>query len=99
MSMQEVAGGPSGRRSKLRPLAALAPFALRYKGRIIAAFVALGVASAATLAVPLALRRVIDFGFTQERLSEIDSYFLAILGVAAVLALASASRYLSLIHI
>ncbi|MDQ0474450.1 ABC transporter transmembrane domain-containing protein [Labrys wisconsinensis] len=85
--------GRAERRRALRPLLALAPFALRYKVRIIAAFFALLAASAATLVVPVALRRMIDFGFSADKADYINDYFLAMLGVAAVLALASASRF------
>jgi ATP-binding cassette subfamily B protein len=56
------------------------------------ALVALVVAALATLAVPLAVRRMIDFGFSGEG-SLIDSYFAVMAGVAAVLALASAMRF------
>ena len=68
------------------------PFALRYKGRMIAAFCALAVASGATLVVPVALRRMIDFGFAADRASEINSYFAAMMIVAAVLAQAQGQR-------
>src|SRR5690348_17018969 len=64
----------STRKLKLRPLAALLPYVRRYRGRAAAALVALIVASLATLTVPLAVRRMIDFGFSQEGLNLIDSY-------------------------
>src|SRR5262249_61486311 len=66
---------------------------LRYCGKVIAALIALLIASAATLAVPLAVRRMIDFGFSAERISLIDQYFAVMILVAAVLAAASALRY------
>ncbi len=78
---------------KLRPLASLLPYVARYRGRAAAALCALTVAALATLAVPLAVRRMIDFGFTHESMNLIDSYFTVMLAVAAVLALASAARY------
>jgi ATP-binding cassette subfamily B protein len=81
------------RRPKLRPLASLVPYVKRYRGRAIAAFVALFCAAIATLAVPLAVRRMIDFGFSRDELSLIDSYFAVMLAVAAVLAVSSAARY------
>jgi ATP-binding cassette subfamily B protein len=43
--------------------------------------------------VPIAVRRMIDFGFTARGVALINSYFLVMIGVAAVLALASALRY------
>jgi ATP-binding cassette subfamily B protein len=65
--MPEVAPAPtSGRSPKLRPLIALLPYVARYRMRAIAAFVALVVAAVATLVVPIAVRRMVDFGFSQE---------------------------------
>ncbi|MDT3379954.1 ABC transporter transmembrane domain-containing protein [Labrys neptuniae] len=84
----------SSRNSRtLRPLMALAPYALAYRGRIVLAFLALTVAAAATLVVPVAMRRMIDFGFSVGHAAAIDSYFLAMTGVVLILALASAARY------
>jgi len=71
----------------------LVPFALRYRGRIAAALVALLAAAGATLTVPLAVRRMIDFGFAPEQAGYIDQYFAVLVIVAAVLASASALRY------
>jgi ATP-binding cassette subfamily B protein len=81
------------RRIRVRPLLALLPYVMRYRGKVIAALVALLVAAAATLAVPLAVRRMIDFGFSAERISLIDRYFAVMILVAAVLAAASSLRY------
>ena len=81
------------RRGKLRPLVGLMPFVARYKGRAVAALVALLVASIATLAVPIAVRRMIDLGFSAERVGLIHQYFLVMIAVVGVLAVASASRY------
>src|SRR5262249_37003101 len=58
-----------------------------------AALLALLIASVATLIVPIAVRRMIDFGFTSERIGLINQYFTWMIVVVAVLALASASRY------
>ena len=58
-----------------------------------AALAALLVAALATLAVPLAVRRMIDFGFTHQGMNLIDSYFAVMIAVAGVLAVASAARY------
>src|SRR3954451_22389464 len=81
------------RRGKLRPLLGLLPFVRRYRGRAIAAFVALLAAALATLAVPVAVRRMIDFGLSNEGLNLIGSYFAVMIAVAAALAIASAARY------
>jgi ATP-binding cassette subfamily B protein len=78
---------------KLRPLASLLPYVKRYRGRALSAFAALILAAVTTLVVPIAVRRMIDFGFTGRGLALINSYFLVMIGVAAVLAFASAARY------
>ncbi|MGY2046999.1 ABC transporter transmembrane domain-containing protein [Methylobacterium sp. JK268] len=80
-------------RAPLGALRPLVPFAMRYRGRVAAALVALVAAAGATLVVPIAIRRVIDLGFSQEGAALIDAYFGALIGVVGVLALASAARY------
>jgi ATP-binding cassette subfamily B protein len=83
----------AGGRAKLRPLKLLVPYVMRYRGRIAAALVALVTAATATLIVPIAVRRMIDHGFAGERLGLIDDYFVVMIAVVAVLAVASATRY------
>ena len=82
-----------GRRVRLSPLIALFPYVLRYRGHVLMALLALLVAAGATLVVPIALRRMIDFGFSTDRVGLIDQYFSAMIAVAAILAGASALRY------
>jgi ATP-binding cassette subfamily B protein len=81
------------RRVDLWPLASLIPYIRRYRWRALCALGALIVAAATTLIVPIAIRRMIDFGFTARGVALIDSYFLVMIGVAALLAVASALRY------
>ena len=81
------------RRINLRPLTSLLPYIGRYRWRALSALGALVVAALTTLIVPVAIRRMIDFGFTAKGIALIDSYFLVMIGVAAVLAAASALRY------
>jgi ATP-binding cassette subfamily B protein len=88
----EPAAAPA-RSARLRPLLALWPYIARYRGQALAALAALLVAAIATLLVPLAVRRMIDFGFSPESAKLIDSYFAVMIAVVAVLALASAARY------
>ena len=57
------------------------------------AFVALTIAAITTLLVPIAVRRMIDFGFTPEGIAMINSYFSVMIAVVAVLAGASAARF------
>ena len=80
-------------RRRLRPLALLLPYVARYRVRALAALVALLAASAATLVVPIAVRRMIDFGFSAERMALINQYFSVLMALAAVLAAASAARF------
>ncbi|MCW2306162.1 ABC transporter transmembrane domain-containing protein [Rhodobium gokarnense] len=84
----------NGRKSRsLRPLATLIPFMMRYRGHLLAALVALLAATVATLIVPLAVRRMIDHGFSGAETNLIDKYFAMLVVVAAALAIASACRY------
>jgi ATP-binding cassette, subfamily B, bacterial len=78
---------------KLRPLLSLMPYIARYRWRAIAALLALLIAAVTTLVVPIAVRRMIDFGFSRESVSLIDSYFTVMIAIVAVLALASAARF------
>ena len=85
----------SGTRQKtsLKALLPLLPYALQYRGRILAALIALILASGSTLAIPLAVRRMIDYGFSAEGADLIDKYFAMMIVVVTILAAASASRY------
>ncbi len=89
-----VAPAPGARsKVKLKPLARLVPYIGRYSGRAFAALAALTVAALTTLVVPLAVRRMIDFGFSDKAVQLIDSYFAVMIAVVAVLAVSSALRY------
>ncbi len=81
------------RGSVLEPFKQIIPYVGRYRVRAILAFIALVVAALATLAVPIAVRRMIDFGFQDRAAQLINSYFLVLIAVAGVLALASALRF------
>ena len=90
-SPTDAVAGQAG--AKLRPLLALAPYVARYRGRAMLAFISLTVAAVTTLVVPIAVRRMIDFGFSPEGIAMINSYFSVMIAVVAVLACASASRF------
>ena len=77
----------------LKPLLRLTPFLTRYQGRMMLALLALLVAAGATLVVPLAVRRVIDHGFTAANAALVNQYFLGMLLVVVLLALGSAIRF------
>jgi ATP-binding cassette subfamily B protein len=89
-----VAEAPARTRSvRLRPLAKLTPMVFRYPWHTVGALVALTVAALTTLAIPLAVRRMVDFGFSRDGVGMIDSYFAVLVLVAALLACASAARF------
>jgi ATP-binding cassette, subfamily B, bacterial len=77
----------------LRPLGRLSPFLLKYKWQAVAALIALIIASLATLLVPIAVRRVVDNGFAGQDPQLINQYFAVMLGVVAILAVASSLRF------
>jgi ATP-binding cassette subfamily B protein len=77
----------------LEPLRPLLPYALRQKRRIVLAVIALSAAAAATLALPLAVRGMIDHGFSAENAGAVNSYFGMMILVVGALALASGVRY------
>jgi ATP-binding cassette subfamily B protein len=77
----------------LAPLRALGPLLRPYRLIIAAAAIALLVAAAASLALPVALRGVIDHGFSAADAENISRYFLALIGVAALMGVASATRF------
>ncbi len=85
--------GSRASRAPLGALRSVMPYALAHKGRIAAALAALVVASAATLVVPVAVRRMVDFGFSDANAGMIRTYFIGMLVVVAVLAVASGLRY------
>ncbi|MFT5139522.1 MAG: ATP-binding cassette subfamily B protein [Lysobacterales bacterium] len=59
----------------LKPLRTLVPFLLPYKATLFAALGALLVASAAVLALPIALRFLIDNGFVANDVETVNRYF------------------------
>jgi len=98
------AAAPPPSRTSLAVLAALAPFLRPYRWRVAAAAVSLVVAAIAALAIPVAFRQMIDLGFATQSLAagavagadgarQVNVYFLALFGVAAVLALGTAVRF------
>ncbi len=80
-------------RRSIAPLKVLLPFVGRYRAQLFGAFISLFAAAAATLAVPLAVRRMIDKGFSGSDTVFIDRYFMMMIVVVAALAIASSCRY------
>lgn len=87
---------PSGKpmaRADFSALGALIPFIGNDKLRIFIALLALAAAAVLTLAVPMAVRRMVDFGFSAENRGLVDAYFGVIVLLTLGLALTSAIRY------
>jgi len=76
-----------------RPLTRLLPYILRYPHLVAGALVFLFMAAVTTLTLPLAVRRLIDNGFSETDAGFINTYFSMLLVIAGLLALASAGRY------
>ena len=75
------------------------PYLMRHQGNVLAAMFFLALAAATTLVLPLAVRQMIDHGFSAADKNYINGYFLMLLGLAVVLALTSAARYYFVITI
>ncbi|HSF94172.1 MAG TPA: ABC transporter transmembrane domain-containing protein [Thermohalobaculum sp.] len=78
--------------ARIGPLRGLVPFLRPYRLTVVGVVAALLAASGFTLALPMAFRRVVD-GFSNDNAALIDKYFLALIGVAAALAVATALRF------
>ncbi|MCS6948399.1 MAG: ABC transporter transmembrane domain-containing protein, partial [Steroidobacteraceae bacterium] len=88
--------GPAGERPKgksLRPLKALGPYLWPYRWIMVAALIALLLASGAMLALPVALKGLIDQGMKAGDPATIDRYFLIFLGIAVLFGLFAALRF------
>jgi ATP-binding cassette subfamily B protein len=81
------------KRRSLKPLRRIYPYMSRYRGMIAGALVSLVLAAVTTLTLPLAVRRMIDHGFTGANGAFINNYFGMLVVLAALLALASGGRY------
>ncbi len=76
----------------MRALSALWPFVAPYKALMAAAIAALVVTAVVSLALPMAVRRVVD-NFEIEESGILDQYFAAALGIAALLAVGTGLRF------
>ncbi len=93
MSTEHVEPAP---RPGLATLLRLVPFLAPYKRQFVLAGLALLLAAGATLAIPVAFRKMIDLGFGEAARAQpqhIDVYFIALFALAALLALATAARF------
>jgi ATP-binding cassette subfamily B protein len=98
----DAASGPAPFKGKsaLATLSGLLPFLRPYRRQFVLAGIALLVAAGATLAIPYAFKQMIDHGFGAAgagaaggSIQNVNATFLALFGVAAVLAVATAARF------
>lgn len=90
--MQAAAGERPKSRS-LRPLRALTPFLAPYRGHLLVALLVLLLASGAMLALPLALRRLVDEGMATGDVAVLNRYFAGFLLVGLLFGAFAALRY------
>ncbi|MFP6682622.1 MAG: ABC transporter transmembrane domain-containing protein, partial [Gammaproteobacteria bacterium] len=81
------------RKRHLQPLRRLSQFLSPYWATVVIALIALIIAASATLGMPIAVRHLIDAGFSADQARSIDRYFFALFGLAVVLASFSATRF------
>src|SRR5829696_2770082 len=91
MAEPALADRPKAR--TLKPLQALLPYLRPYRGMMILAFVALIVAAAAMLALPIAFRHLIDQGLSSRSSDTINRYFVAFMAAAGIFGLFAALRF------
>jgi ATP-binding cassette subfamily B protein len=81
------------RAKSLNPLRALIPFLRPYKGMLLAALGALLVASVAMLALPLALRQLIDHVVAAKDASTLNGYLIGFLAASVIFGVSAALRF------
>jgi len=85
--------GERRRRRSLRPLRALRPFLARYRMTGVAALLALLVAAAALLILPIQLRNLTDHGLKANSAGLINRYFLGLMLAGLVFGVFAALRF------
>ena len=80
-------------RSAIGPLGRLWLFVRPYRGTLALALLVLVIAAGAALVLPVAVRQMIDLGFSRANAEHIDRYFLLLFAVAVVLGLFTAARF------
>lgn len=78
---------------RLQPLRGLLPFILRYPVRLGLTVAFLLVSAISSLAIPAILGGAIDEGFVAQNLDNVGQYGLLLIGVAAIMAVASGGRF------
>jgi ATP-binding cassette subfamily B protein len=91
MSKQSSSERPAAK--SLKPLRTLWPFITPYYRTLIAALIALLIAAAAMLAMPVALKYLIDNGFIAQDMGTVNRYFGWFLAATVVFSLFASMRY------
>ena len=78
---------------QLAALGALWPYMRRYRALAAAWLASLALSSAATLALPVAVRQMIDRGFASHDAALVNGTFVALFVLALILAISTAARY------
>ncbi len=78
---------------QLRPLRRLLPFLLRYPLRLSLTILFLLVSAISSLAIPAVLGGAIDEGFVAQNIEMVGQYGWLIVGIAAIMAIASGARF------
>ncbi|MBC7150873.1 MAG: ATP-binding cassette domain-containing protein [Rhizobium sp.] len=97
--MSAITEAEQSKRRSLKPLSRLFPYVMRYRKLVAGALFFLGLAAVTTLALPLAVRRMVDHGFSAADGAFINNYFGMMAVLAIILAIASAMRYYFVITI
>ena len=78
---------------KVSSLAQLISFFKPYKFRLLIAIFVLMIAAAAALALPIAIKLIIDQGYLLQQPDMLNRYFMLLLAIVAIMAVFSAIRY------
>ncbi len=81
------------RAKSLNPLLSLLPFLRPYRLMILGGFIALLIAAAAQLALPVALRQLIDHVFSEKNLGVINKWFFGLIAAAVIYGVFAALRF------
>jgi ATP-binding cassette subfamily B protein len=91
--MTDTAANANPSKRRIGTLRQLWPFLRPHRALALGWLLFLGLSSAATLVLPMAVRHIIDQGFGASSQSAINRTFLGLFGVALVLAFATAARF------
>lgn len=89
--MPNITDRPKGK--SLRPLQALWPFLRPHRALLVGAMVALGIAAASMLTLPVALRQLVDHALTASNTRLINRYFVGFLAAAVLYGAFAALRF------